>query len=144
MIPKRVLAEMFSHALESDPDECCGVLVGTGAVAETSNRLKNEHPEPSRRFRMSPLELVSVESAADARGRQIVGIYHSHTFTQAYPSQTDVRNAIETSWVDPHYVLISLVEKTRPVARAFKISEDGRVDEVPILTDGDAYLELGG
>ncbi len=141
-IPKMILAEMFAHALERDPEECCGVLIGAHGVAESSRRMRNEHPQPVRRYQMSPLELMDAEEAADATGRRIVAIYHSHTFTQAYPSQTDVRNAVDSGWIDPIYVLVSLVEKTRPIVRAYEINERGEVEEVPIATDGDAYQEV--
>jgi hypothetical protein len=40
-----------------------------------------------------------------------------------------VRNAIETGWLDPYYILVSLVEKTRPVMRAYRIDEKGVVVE---------------
>ncbi len=141
-IPKIILANMISHALETDPNECCGLLIGNDRRAEEVRRLKNQHPEPLRRYEMSPLELMREDSTAETKGRRIVGIYHSHTHTQAYPSRTDVENAVESMWTEPYYVLISLVEKTRPVVRAFTISDSHDVSEVPIITDGDAYIEI--
>ena len=132
---------MISHALETDPEECCGVLLGDECGAEEARRLKNVHPQPVRRYEMPPMDLMRVESEAEARGRKIVAIYHSHTHTQAYPSQTDVNNAVESWWTEPYYVLISLVEKTRPIVRAFSISEEGVVTEQTIETDGDPYIE---
>lgn len=142
LIPKTVLASMISHALESDPEECCGVLIGSDDKAEEARRIQNAHPEPIRRYEMPPLELMRAESDAEAKGRKIVAIYHSHTHTQAYPSQTDVNNAVQSWWTEPYYVLVSLVEKTRPIVRAFRISEDATVTEVHIATDGDAYVEV--
>ncbi len=142
-IKKTVLASMISHALETDPEECCGVLLGDDAVgAEEARRLRNTHPQPVRRYQMPPMDLMQVESEAEARGRKIVAIYHSHTHTQAYPSQTDVNNAVESWWTDPYYILISLVEKTRPIVRAFRIGEDASVTEVVIVTDGESYVEV--
>ncbi len=141
LIPKTVLASMISHALETDPEECCGVLLGDGDVAEETRRLKNVHPEPIRRYEMPALELMRVESDAEARGRKIVAIYHSHTHTQAYPSMTDVNNAVQSWWTEPYYILISLVEKTRPIVRAYRITDDSEVSEVVITTDGQAYIE---
>ena len=141
-IKKTVLASMIAHALESDPEECCGVLLGDDdSGAEEPRRIRNIHPQPVRRYEMPPLDLMRIDSAAEARGRKIVAIYHSHTHTQAYPSQTDVKNAVESWWTDPYYVLISLVEKTRPIVRAFRIGEDASVSEVVIVTDGEAYVE---
>ncbi len=141
LITKRALANIISHALESDPDECCGVLLGDESGAEEARRLKNVHPQPARRYEMPPMDLMRVESEAEAKGRKIVAIYHSHTHTQAYPSQTDVNNAVQSWWTEPYYVLISLVEKTRPIVRAYRISEDATVTEIPITTEGEAYVE---
>lgn len=141
LIPKRVLANIISHALESDPEECCGVLIGVEDAAEDVRRIQNKHPQPVRRYEMDPIGLARAESEADAKGRKIVAIYHSHTHTQAYPSQTDVNNAVQSWWTEPYYILISLVEKTRPIVRAYRISEDATVTETPITTDGQAYVE---
>ena len=141
LIPKTVLASMISHALEADPQECCGVLIGDGDTADEARRIKNVHSQPIRRYEMAPTDLMRAESEAEAKGRKIVAIYHSHTHTQAYPSQTDVNNAVETWWTEPYYVLISLVEKTRPIVRAFRISDNAEVTETAITTDGDAYIE---
>ena len=141
LIPKTVLASMISHALEADPQECCGVLIGDGDTADEARRIKNVHSQPIRRYEMAPTDLMRAESEAEAKGRKIVAIYHSHTHTQAYPSQTDVNNAVETWWTEPYYVLISLVEKTRPIVRAFRISDNAEVTETAIVTDGDAYIE---
>ena len=142
LIPKTVLASMISHALEADPEECCGVLIGDDDKAEQARRIRNAHSEPIRRYEMPPMDLMRAESEAEAKGRKIVAIYHSHTHTQAYPSQTDVDNAVQSWWTEPYYVLISLVEKTRPIVRAFRISDDASVTEVPIATDGEPYVEV--
>lgn len=139
LIPKRVLANIISHALESDPEECCGYLLGDDASAEEARRMKNVHPDPVRRYKMYWKEQERAENEADERGRKIIAIYHSHTHTQAYPSQTDVK--IAAGWPEAYYVLISLVEKTRPIVRAYRISEDATVTETPITTDGKPYIE---
>ena len=141
LIPKSILANIISHALETDPEECCGLLIGSDSAAESTRRLQNVHPQRVRRYQLDPKEIERVQSEADARGRAIVAIYHSHTHTQAYPSKTDVENAVESWWTDPYYVLISLVEKTRPIVRAFRIADDGSVTEVVIETEGEAYIE---
>ena len=141
LLNKRLIAEMITHALEADPEESCGLLVGKDA-ADRAVRMQNVHPQPGRRYEMSPLELMRVEGSAENNGEHIVAIYHSHTFTQAYPSETDVNNAVQSGWTDPVYVLVSLVEKWRPVVRAYQISDDGQVAELPITTDGGAYVEV--
>ena len=131
---------MILHALEEDPQECCGVLLGSGDDEATEFvKVKNVADEKERRYSMDPLEQAAAEQRADADGRSITGIFHSHTFTQAYPSAIDIKNAVNSMWTGPVYVLVSLVEKTRPVVRAFRISDDGAVTEVVVTTDGKPY-----
>jgi proteasome lid subunit RPN8/RPN11 len=143
-IPRTVIAEMISHALRDDPEECCGFLLGKDSVVTRSCPTKNVDAEKIRRYSMDPLEYIQVQQDADERGEEFVAIYHSHTFTQAYPSETDVKNAVGSGFTDPYYVLISLVEKTRPIVRAFRINEDKTVEEVVITTDGLAYRGANG
>ena len=139
-IDRKVIGQMILHALEEDPQECCGVLLGSGDDEATEFvRISNVAEDKERRYSMDPLEQSAAEQRADADGRSITGIFHSHTFAQAYPSTTDVRNAVNSMWTTPVYVLVSLVEKTRPVVRAFRISDDGAVTEVVVTTDGNPY-----
>ena len=138
-IPRKALAEMISHALEDDPNECCGFLLGKGDEAARSRRAKNVHKNKISRYSMDPVEVMEIQQDADARREMFVAIYHSHTYTQGYPSETDVNNAVDSGWTDPYYVLVSLVEKTRPIVRAYRIHENRTVEEVVIVTDGQAY-----
>ena len=80
-------------------------------------------------------EVNNVLAEAEASGDGAVAVYHSHTYTQAYPSTMDVKIAIKHGWAGYHHVVISLAEKTRPVVRAFMITADGDVDEEVIQTD---------
>ncbi len=131
---------MILHALEEDPLECCGVLLGSSDdEASEFVKIKNVAEDKERRYSMDPLEQAAAEQQADADGKSITGIFHSHTFTQAHPSATDVRNAVNSMWTGPVYVLVSLVEKTRPVVRGFRISDGGEVTEIVITTDGKPY-----
>ncbi len=135
---------MITHALEDDPDECCGLLTGNGDEVTRLFRTRNTAVEKRRRYSMDGLEYLNVQEAAEAKGEEIVAIYHSHTYMQAHPSETDVHNATEAELTDFYYVLVSLVEKTRPVVRAFNINPDKSVDEVIITTDGMAYTTANG
>jgi len=64
---------------------------------------------------------------AESRGHEIVGVWHSHTHTDAYPSPTDVRQAVDPAW---WYVIVSL-KYGEPVLRAYEI-RDGAITEVPV------------
>ena len=61
----------------------------------------------------------------------IVGVMHSHTHTNAYPSPTDVAQAVDPSW---HYVIVSL-EDEAPVLRSYRIV-DGEIHEEPVAVAG--------
>ena len=141
-IPRRVIAEMITHAFGKDPDECCGVLLGKGENITRSLKVCNVHGNKTRRYTMDSVQLMEVERNADEKNEQIIAFYHSHTYSQGYPSATDVKNAVESGWIDPYYVLISLVEKTRPNVRAYRIGGDGSVNEIVITTDGSPYIEF--
>ena len=143
-IPRTIIAEMITHALEEDPDECCGFLIGDEHEAKRLVRVKNTAKDKRRRYSMNELAVMEIQEEADANGEMFTAVYHSHTYMQAHPSETDVKNATITGWTQPYYVLVSLVEKTRPVVRAFKIHPDEVVEEVVITTDGMAYTTGNG
>lgn len=135
---------MITHSLEQDPDECCGFLIGKDDEVARLCRAKNVSTDKRRRYSMDELEVMQIQEDADSTSEQLVAIYHSHTYMQAHPSETDVDNATNTGWTDPYYVLVSLVEKTRPVVRAFNITPEKEVIEVVITTDGMAYTTANG
>ena len=143
-IPRKTIAEIITHALEEDPNECCGFLLGKGSEVTRSSRAKNVHKNPISRYSMDPVEVMEIQQSADSKSETFVAIYHSHTYTQGYPSETDVNNAVDSGWTDPYYVLVSLVEKTRPIVRAYRIHDDRRVEEVVVVTDGQAYRGANG
>jgi proteasome lid subunit RPN8/RPN11 len=134
-ITKSQLAELISHALETDPFECCGFLIGTDGRTSSVRPTRNIKSDSESRFEMDESEMKIVLAEADGLGESAIAVYHSHTYTQAYPSATDVKIAIKHGWAGYHHVVVSLAEKTRPVVRAFMITADGDVDEEVIRTD---------
>jgi len=76
---------------------------------------------------VDPLQHLKADRDAEARGLEIVGVFHSHTHTDAYPSPTDVSQVPDPSW---HYVLVSL-KLPEPVVRSFRIVE-GAITEEPV------------
>ena len=133
------MAELITHALEDDPNECCGLLLGTGDDADELHRMSNVSKKPISRYTMQPGELVETQEKAKKSDREFIAIYHSHTFTQGYPSLTDIKNAVKVSNISARHVIISLVEKSRPVIRAFAINSESEVTELVIQTDGEPY-----
>ena len=130
-IAKRYVDEMVSHALEDDPDECCGILAGPDGKVVKLYRMTNTERSPYR-YSMDPKEQISVDREIDDKGWELLAIYHSHTHSAAYPSSTDVRMATwpdgTSIWPDAHYILVSLEDHDNPPVRAFRIT-DGSVTE---------------
>ena len=81
---------------------------------------------PGLRYRMDPQEQFDTTSAIEAAGEELLAIYHSHTASSAYPSQTDVNLA--QGWPDQLYVIVSLENAGKPDVRGFWI-RDGKIDE---------------
>ena len=123
--------EMLGHAYGGLPDEACGLLGGdpeTGA-ASVFYPCRNA-ARSSRVYTVDPLDHLRADRDAEDRGLEIIGVMHSHTHTEAYPSPTDVAQAPVPSW---HYVIVSL-KRTEPVLRSYGIV-DGEIAEEGVGLD---------
>lgn len=128
-IPAEIRDAMVQHALEEDPNECCGILAGAGRIVLQHYRITNTEKSPYR-YSMDGRELNQVLRELDDNGWEMQVIYHSHTHSPAYPSDTDVRLA--ANWPDPYYLLVSLMDKQSPDVRLYTIW-DGTVAEEPVV-----------
>ena len=119
---------MVAHCLGAYPEEGCGLLGGdpgtavVGACFPTANAAAS-----SRIYTVEPRDHLRADRAAEAQGQAIIGVFHSHTHTDAYPSPTDIAQAPDPTW---HYVLVSLRD-TVPSVRSYRIV-DGEVAEEPV------------
>ena len=113
--------ELFAHARQADPNECCGLVGGTeNGVARTVYRLRNVAAKPLATYEAAPEELFNAQRAMRARGEHLLAIYHSHPrAADPYPSETDVRLAYYPTAV---YLIVGLGNQ-EPCLRAFRISE---------------------
>lgn len=126
-IPQEHADAMIAHALKDDPNECCGMLaIDAGRVIEVYP-LRNAEASPVR-YNIDPDDLFTVVKI-ESKGHDL-GIFHSHTHSEAYPSETDIRLA---TYPDAYYVIISLADRDRPIIRAYRI-RDGQVTEEPVET----------
>lgn len=120
---------MCAHALREYPLEACGLLIGEWQ----GNRVVRFEPTPnvaksSRIYEVDGRDFLRVERRADDEELAIIGVVHSHTHTDAYPSPTDVAAAPDPQW---HYPIVSL-RGPEPVLRSFRIA-DGQVTEEPVV-----------
>jgi len=92
-----VVRAIHDAARAAYPHEGCGALIGpaAGTVSETIPLPNRETDKPRVRFAVSPQDYLEVESAADERGLQLLGFWHSHPDHPARPSETDRRYAWE-------------------------------------------------
>ena len=127
-IGKQYADDMIAHTSEEDPNECCGILAGKDQVVMGAYRITNSVKSPNR-YLMDPQELLNADRDSEKNGWEFLAFYHSHTHSAAYPSQTDVRMALESGWLDVYYVLVSLENETDPQIRAFHIQESGDIVE---------------
>ena len=129
------VSEMVSHAIEDYPNECCGILAGKDEVASNLYRITNTAHSPYR-YLMDPQEFLNADRDSENQGLRLLAFYHSHTHGPAYPSQTDVRMALESGWLEVHYVLVSLEDKANPKIKAFHIDETGDIVEEELKVFG--------
>ena len=113
------------------PDEGCGLLLGVNDdgnelvryVVASENMLHS-----AKVYEIDPKVLLRAYRRADDEGMDVLGVFHSHTHSEAYPSATDIAQAPDPQW---HYVLVSL--RALPTQlRSFRIV-DGAVDEVEVF-----------
>jgi proteasome lid subunit RPN8/RPN11 len=122
---------LVAHAYDGLPDEACGLLAGPpGAGKATRFYPCRNAARSSRVYTLDHRDYMAAEDDADARGDVIVGVVHSHTHTDAFPSPTDVERAVDPGW---HYVIVSLRDEA-PVTRSFRIA-DGRIMEEAIAVE---------
>ena len=104
-LPRGLLLEVFQHARECYPEECCGLLTGiegegplhvvrcTNVQSQRVARGES-NLDASRAFWIDEQELLNALRAAEASGEKLLVIYHSHVDTAAYLSHTDVAGAL--------------------------------------------------
>ena len=136
-LPARIVQELIGHARRADPNEACGLILGSAPAAAGGRALRFE---PTRNAAASPYryeidskDLLRLTLEADDRDEVFWAIVHSHTHTPARPSPTDIGLAF---YPDSLYILVSLAEtgdpgEPVPIVRAWRIVERN-VFEVPL------------
>jgi proteasome lid subunit RPN8/RPN11 len=129
-------AAIVGNCYDGLPDEACGLLIGpmsahgepTGVVSEA--RPCRNADASARTYTVDPRDMLAAARAAESSGHEIVGVWHSHTHTDAYPSPTDVAQAVDPAWI---YVIVSLRDEV-PVLRAYRIRA-ATIAEMPVVLD---------
>lgn len=121
---------MVGHAYDGLPDEACGLLAGPPGTdrAAVFYPCRNA-AESSRVYTIDPKDHLRADRDAESRGLEIMGVMHSHTHTEGYPSPTDVAQAPDPGW---HYVIVSLRDEA-PMLRSYRIMGGAISEEVVSL-----------
>lgn len=127
------LKQIYAHAKETYPHECCGFLLGQfedGGFVRRVRTATNQNRDRTDRFDISGEEFAQVQFAADEAGLEIIGIYHSHPDWPAIPSQTDM----ESAWEEVNYLIVSVHEGMPLDTKVWRLADEGirRFVELPI------------
>jgi [CysO sulfur-carrier protein]-S-L-cysteine hydrolase len=128
-ISRRLLEEVVAHARAEAPNECCGMIASRDGSAVSVHRAANAARSPLR-YEIEGMEQYRIQSAIEDAGLDLGAIYHSHTRSEPYPSQTDVNLAF---YPEALYVIVGLTGG-EPDVRAFRIV-DGEVTEDPLVVE---------
>jgi [CysO sulfur-carrier protein]-S-L-cysteine hydrolase len=128
-IPAQIHADLVAHAFSEVPNEACGLLAGSNGRVERFYPVRNADKSPTT-YSFDDREHQDALDELDRHGWEVVGVFHSHTHTRAYPSKTDLEKSIGPRRFYPNarFFILSLANRSQPDLRAFVIDDD-RVDE---------------
>lgn len=143
-IPRPIYEQLLEHAREEAPNECCGLIGAVDGEARTLYRARNAEASPLR-YNLDPQDQFRIMGEIEERGEELAAIYHSHTGSPAYPSQTDINLALMDRREDGElvgkeplfpgvvYLIASLAEGEEPL-RGYEIDQNG-VTEVELSVE---------
>lgn len=122
---------MLAACIRALPNEGCGLLLGTGAGRVHEVIVSPNIADSAKVYEIEPTVMLRASRRAEAEGLEVIGVFHSHTHSAAYPSPTDVRQAPDPTW---HYVLISLASSPADL-QSFRIIGGEVAPEVVDITE---------
>jgi proteasome lid subunit RPN8/RPN11 len=125
-IGQDLLDQIVEQARAEAPNECCGMIASENGAAVGVHPARNTAASPLR-YEMDGMEQYRIQTAIEDAGRQLGAIYHSHTRSPPYPSQTDINLAF---YPEALYLIVG-VAGVQAEVRAFRIV-DGEVSEQPL------------
>ena len=83
---KKVLSE---HSENQKPNEACAILFGKGNLVSELFLTENIEASPVN-FTISNDQLIEAYKIAEEKHLEVIGIFHSHPNSDAFPSNTDI------------------------------------------------------
>ncbi|HET8536662.1 MAG TPA: M67 family metallopeptidase [Solirubrobacteraceae bacterium] len=124
-----LLDTIVEHARRDAPNECCGMVATRDGAAVSVHAAENTAASPFR-FEVDGMELHRTLTEIEDAGFELGAIYHSHTRSEPFPSQTDVNFA--ANWPGVEWIIVGLANGDEPVVRSYLIGQDGAISEVPV------------
>lgn len=125
-ISSELLDQIVAHAREEAPNECCGLVAARDGEAIEVRPAVNQAASPLK-FEVEGLEVMRALDDFDEAGTELAAIYHSHTRTAPYPSQTDINFA--ANWPGVEWIIVGLDGQGEATVRTYRI-DDGTVQEL--------------
>ena len=129
-IARDLYDQMIEHALQEAPNECCGMVAARDGEAVQVHRAINAAASPLR-YEIDGAEQYRIQMEIDDADLELGAIYHSHTRTDPYPSQTDINLAF---YPDAVYLIVGVADPREPQLRGYTI-RDGRVSEAELVVE---------
>lgn len=139
-MPARILHELSQHALETLPEECCGLIVGNSLerylrLVRCRNDMTTKHqndpteyPRDGRAaFYMNQHDYLKAWRDAEEAGENVTAVYHSHVGAGAYLSELDVAHAVHTGFPFPaaDQIVVPIYERVVRDVGVFRRVEGG-------------------
>jgi len=125
ILKKDLFDQIVRQCRNELPNEACGILAGKDSQVEKVFEMANAQKSPDFYF-MDASQQLKVMKEIRGLGLEMLGIYHSHVASQAYPSAKDVELAF---YPQVSYVILSFKEENDPQIKAFKIQENSIIEE---------------
>jgi proteasome lid subunit RPN8/RPN11 len=131
-IERALLDRIVAHARRDFPNECCGMIGMLDGTAVAVHEATNVAASPLR-FEVDGLEVHRTIETIEADGAEMGAIYHSHTRSDPYPSQTDVNFA--RGWPGVEWLIVGVPREGDATVRSYRI-DDGTIQEIEVQVDG--------
>lgn len=122
---------MIDHCRTWYPNEACGIVAGRDDQALKLYPMTNTEPSPVSYF-MDPGEQFRVMKEMRNDALTMLGIFHSHPQSPAYPSPRDVSLAF---YDDVVYIIVGLSGRDDPDIRTYEIVDGSVHDALLQITD---------
>ena len=122
-LPEKFKHILSEHAIKENPNESCAILYGKGEIVSDIFLARNIEESPVN-FTISNEELLKAYSLAEEKKLDVIGIFHSHPQSKAYPSNTDKK------FMESNPVIWVIYSGTDENFRAFYL--DSEIIEIPI------------